>query len=139
MNEPLFEVWVYLAESPLLWLTTTLVAYLIAYRIYQAGGSNPLLNPVAIAVALLIGLLLVTGTSYETYFAGAQFVHFLLGPATVALAVPIYRQRKKLVVLWVPISVALVAGILAAVLSALGIAAAWVPTSAPWCPGRPNP
>lgn len=124
MKEPLFEVWVYLAESPLLWLTMTMVAYLIAYRIYTAGGSNPLLNPVAIAVALLIVLLLITDTSYETYFAGAQFVHFLLGPATVALAVPIYRQRKKLAVLWLPISVALVAGILSAVLSALGVAAA---------------
>jgi predicted murein hydrolase (TIGR00659 family) len=124
MNEaPLFDVWVYLAETPLLWLTLTLVAYVLAFHLYRAAGSNPLVNPVAVAVVLLIGLLLVSGTSYESYFAGAQFVHFLLGPATVSLAIPLYRQRAKLATLWLPILVALVSGIFAAALSAVGIAA----------------
>ena len=45
-----------------------------------------------IAVALLVTVLTVTGTPYQTYFDGAQFVHFLLGPVTVALAVPLYLQ-----------------------------------------------
>jgi predicted murein hydrolase (TIGR00659 family) len=80
-------------------------------------------NPVALAVMILIGLLLASGTSYDSYFAGAQFVHFLLGPATVSLAVPLYRQRAKLAALWLPILVALVCGIFAAALSALAIAA----------------
>ena len=124
MNEPLFQLWVYLAETPLLWLTLTLIAYLAAYRVHRWAGSNPLLNPVAVSVALLIVLLLGTGTRYEDYFEGAQFVHFLLGPATVALAVPLYRQRAKLIALWLPILAALFAGILAASLSAVGIAAA---------------
>lgn len=120
---PLFEVWVYLAASPLLWLTATLVCYSIAHRVYQQAGSSPLLNPVAMAVLLLIAILLVTDTSYQTYFDGAQFVHFLLGPATVSLAIPVYRSRARLHTLWLPVSVALVVGVMTAALTAVGIAA----------------
>ena len=124
MNEPqLVAVWVYLAASPLLWLTLTLVCYLVAVWIYRLGGESPWLNPVAIAVVLLIALLVVTGTPYQTYFDGAQFVHFLLGPATVSLAIPLYRQRQRLRALALPIAVALVAGVLTASLSAVGFAA----------------
>lgn len=62
------------------------------------------------AVGLLIGLLVLTGTSYETYFTGAQFIHFLLGPATVSLAIPLYRQRERLRALAAPILVVLPLG-----------------------------
>jgi predicted murein hydrolase (TIGR00659 family) len=89
------DIWVYLAASPLLHLTLTLVAYSAGYAIYRKVRFNPLFNPVLIAVAAVVTILLVTGTSYGTYFQGAQFVHFLLGPATVALAVPLYRQIER--------------------------------------------
>lgn len=120
---PLFEVWVYLSASPLLWLTATLVCYLAAHRLYLIAGSSPLLNPVALAVGLLIALLVATDTPYRTYFDGAQFVHFLLGPATVSLAIPIYRSRARLRTLWLPVAVAVVTGGLAAALSAVAVAA----------------
>ena len=120
----LFRVWVYLSASPLLWLTLTLVAYGLAYRIYRLGGANPLLNPVATAVLVLVMLLSLTGTPYQTYFDGAQFVHFLLGPATVALAAPLYRQRQKLKALWLHVTAGLFVGLLVAALSAVMIAAA---------------
>lgn len=107
----LAQVWVYLSASPLFGLTMTLVAYGLAYRLYQKAQGNPLLNPVVTAVGLLIVLLLVSGMPYRDYFAGAQFVHFLLGPATVALAVPLYRQLAQLKKLWLPVLVALVAGV----------------------------
>jgi predicted murein hydrolase (TIGR00659 family) len=123
VDRPLFEVWVYLAASPLLWLTATLACYLIALRIYRLGGSSPLLNPVALAVALLIGILVTTDTPYQTYFDGAQFVHFLLGPATVSLAIPLYRSRARLRALWLPIAAALAVGAPTAALSAVGLAA----------------
>ena len=119
----LANIWVYLAASPLLWLTLTLLCYLIALRLYRLAGETPLLNPVAIAVALLIGLLVVTGTPYQTYFDGAQFVHFLLGPATVSLAIPLYRQRERLRAMALPIAAALVAGVLTAALSAIALGA----------------
>jgi predicted murein hydrolase (TIGR00659 family) len=120
-DDALFRLWVYLSTSPLLWLTATLGCYLIAQRIYALGGGHALLNPVALSVGLLIVLLSVTETPYETYFDGAQFVHFLLGPATVSLAIPIYRQRERLRTLWLPISAALSAGVITAAVSAVGL------------------
>jgi len=95
-QQNLNAIWVYLTTTPLLGLTATLIAYGIAYRIYIRFNAKPLLHPVAIAVALLIGLSLSTDTPYSAYFEGAQFTHFLLGPATVALAVPLYQQCAKL-------------------------------------------
>jgi predicted murein hydrolase (TIGR00659 family) len=73
-------------------LTVTLLAWLAALRLQRLCRRHPLANPVLIAVALLASALLAGGVDYRTYFQGAQFVHFLLGPATVALAVPLYRQ-----------------------------------------------
>ncbi|MBK8453396.1 MAG: LrgB family protein [Thiofilum sp.] len=118
------QLWVYLAASPLFGLTLTLVAYGIAYRVYLAARSSPLCNPVAIAVALIIGVLLLTHIPYKDYFAGAQFVHFLLGPATVALAVPLYRQLNKIRQVLLPLVITLVVGGVVGALSALYIAKA---------------
>ena len=86
------DIWVYLSASPLLHLTLTLAAYVAGQRLHRTLGGSPLANPVFIAVLVLLAILLFTGTDYSTYFEGAQFVHFLLGPATVALAIPLYRQ-----------------------------------------------
>ncbi|KEF31846.1 LrgA-associated membrane protein LrgB [Marinobacter nitratireducens] len=123
MNDPgLKDIWVYLAASPLLGLTITLVAYGLAYRLYLRTNSNPLANPVVTSVALLIGLLLLTGTPYEDYFEGGQFVHFLLGPATVALAVPLYQQFSRLRQLWLPVTISLIAGVVIAAGSSIGLA-----------------
>ena len=115
-------LWVYLAASPLLWLTVTLIAYGVAFRIWQAAGTQPWLNPLPISVAIVIVALLVTGTPYETYFEGAQFIHFLLGPTTVALAVPLVDNWPRVRRSAVPIAIALVAGSLTAIVSAVGIA-----------------
>jgi predicted murein hydrolase (TIGR00659 family) len=103
-------------------LTITLVAYGFAHRLYIYANSNPLLNPVVIAVSLLICFLLVTNTSYEAYFEGGQFVHFLLGPATVALAIPLYQQFPKVKKLWLPVSITLVSGVTISALISITIA-----------------
>lgn len=116
------DIWSYLAREPLLWLTATLVAYVIGDALARAAGRRPLVNPVLIAVVLLAGLLLATGTAYATYFEGAKFVHFMLGPATVALAVPLFDNRHRIrAALW-PMSAALLAGSLTAMGSALALA-----------------
>jgi predicted murein hydrolase (TIGR00659 family) len=119
---PVVDTWVYLAASPLLWLALTLVAYLFAFALYRRSGFNPLVNPVAIAICVLLAILLSTHTSYQTYFDGAQFVHFLLGPATVALAVPLYEQWGKLKSHWVALAIALLVGVFVASGSAILIA-----------------
>ena len=118
----LSQIWVYLAATPLLGLTVTLLAYQAAFLIYSKLRLNPLANPVAIAVAMLVALLWFTKTPYQTYFEGAQFVHFLLGPATVALAVPLYANLGTLRRNLVPLAGALVAGSMVAAGSAVGIA-----------------
>lgn len=121
MTPRINELWVYLSASPLLGLTITLLAYQGAFWIYRRSGNHPLANPVLIAVSVLVCFLLSTGTGYETYFAGAQFVHFLLGPATVALAIPLYTQLKRVKAMWLPVLVGLLVGSLSAALSAVAI------------------
>ena len=76
----------------------------------SACGRHPLANPVLIAVTLVSIVVVASGTSFPAYFAGAQFVHFLLGPATVALAVPLVRHLPQVRRALVPMLVALVAG-----------------------------
>lgn len=116
------EIWSYLASGPLVWLTLTLVAYLAGDALSQAFGRAPLANPVLIAVIVLAMLLWVSGTPYPVYFEGAQFVHFLLGPATVSLAIPLWQQGRRLRRAVLPVLAGLVTGSLVAVVSALGIA-----------------
>ena len=89
------QVWVYLSARPLLHLSKTLVAYQFSSFVYRWGRLSPLLNPVLLSLLLIVVILSVTNTSYDTYFDGAQFVHFLLGPATVALAIPLFRQFDR--------------------------------------------
>ena len=115
-------LWVYLSASPLFGLTLTLIAYGIGYRLYSAAKSNPLINPVLIAIAIIITVLTVLHISYQDYFAGGQFIHFLLGPATVGLALPLYKQVAKLKRLGLPISLTLLFGVSLASVSALLIA-----------------
>jgi predicted murein hydrolase (TIGR00659 family) len=73
------------------------------------------------AIALVAVTLLATGTPYRTYFEGAQFVHFLLGPATVALAIPLYRHFAEIKRNAAAIAVSIAAGSLAAIVSALAV------------------
>ncbi len=119
------DIWSYLSRGPLLWLTATLAAYAIGDACFRAAGRKPLANPVLIAVALLGSLLWATDTPYATYFDGAQFVHFLLGPATVALAVPLALNLPRLRRAALPVLAALLAGSATAILTTLAIARAF--------------
>ena len=116
------EIWIYLAQDPLLWLTATLIAYAVGDAPFKAAGKRTYVNPVLIAVVLLASLLWVAGVQYATYFEGAKFVHFMLGPATVALAAPLYANLGKIKASAIPMIGALVAGSVTAIVSALGVA-----------------
>ncbi len=119
------QIWSYLSQGPLLWLTATLVAYGIGDACYRAANRLPLVNPVLIAVVLLGALLWLTATPYATYFEGAQFVHFLLGPATVCLALPLADNLPRLRRALLPVIAALLVGSVTAMASALAIARAF--------------
>jgi predicted murein hydrolase (TIGR00659 family) len=112
------EFFVYLRSSPLTALLATLVAYQAGVLLQRRLGGSALANPVLVAVVVLVALLKITGTRYETYFAGAQFINFLLGPAVVALAVPLYRQLPLIRRAAVPIALIVVAGSLLAIFAA---------------------
>lgn len=118
-------LWVYLSASPLLGLTLTLLAYLAAWQLHRRAGAHPLVNPVLIAVLMLVGVLWLTGIDYATYFDGAQFVHFLLGPATVALAIPLYSQIERLRRMALPLGIALLCGATTAIVVAWAVGAAF--------------
>lgn len=120
----LAHVWVYLETTPLLGLASTLVAWQVAVALSRRLGNAAAASPVLLAISMLAVLLLATGTSYGAYFQGAQYVHFLLGPATVALAVPMHdnwAQIKRSAPALLP---ALLAGSVTAAASAMLVARA---------------
>ncbi|SFG63333.1 LrgB family protein [Neptunomonas qingdaonensis] len=113
------EFWVYFAAKPLFWLIVTLAVFMFATALNKRSGGTPLLHPVLVAMAIIITFLLLTKTSYETYFEGAQFIHFLLGPATVALAVPLFDHFERIKTMWLVLLVACVTGAVSAIVSVL--------------------
>jgi putative effector of murein hydrolase len=121
MNHSLEHLWTPLAATPLLWLVVTLSAYAIGRAIQQACAGSALASPVLIAIAIAAAVVLATGTSYKTYFAGAQFINFLLGPATIALAIPLARSARLLRENLHSIGLALLAGSVTSIVSGVGI------------------
>ena len=117
----LWQSWLH---GDLPWLVLTVGAYLLAVWLYKRSNFYPLLVPVFTAVALVVSVLLATNTPYAQYRAGVQWLTFLIGPATVALGVPLYTQRQRIRALWRPIAVALLVGCVVGLTGAMGIA--WV-------------
>jgi predicted murein hydrolase (TIGR00659 family) len=115
-------LWVYLSSTPLLWLTLTLGVWIGADAVARRAGGHPLVNPVLSSILAIGTVLLLTGTDYTTYFQGAQFVHFLLGPATVAIAVPLARNFELVRRYFWPLLAALLVGSVTAIVSVLLLA-----------------
>jgi predicted murein hydrolase (TIGR00659 family) len=115
------ELWVYLSATPLFGLTATISCYVLAQAAYQRLDQAPWANPVLWTVVALALLLTATGTPYPTYFSGAQFIHFLLGPAVVALAWPLWQRRAELRQRALPLLAAALAGGAVAAGSALAL------------------
>lgn len=113
-----------LATSPLLWLTVTLCVWLASERIAIAAGRHAFANPLLISVIAIATLLRATGTSYATYFAGAQFIQFLIGPAVVAIAVPLFKNWSIVKQNVVPILTALFVGCITAIVASVLMARA---------------
>src|SRR5579859_2294277 len=82
-----------LAEQPVLETGLTVFAFLAATRISRLGGNHPLLNPTLLAIILISLGLEAAHVPYQVYLRGTDAVTFMLGPAVVLLAVPLFRQR----------------------------------------------
>lgn len=108
-------LWVYLSTSPLLWLAGTLLVWLGTTSLAKLSPGNALLNPIMLSIGVIAAVLCLAGIEYDDYFAGAQFIHFLLGPATVALGIPLYEKLALVKSNLIPLIAALVVGSLTAV------------------------
>lgn len=99
----------------------TLLAYLFARR---AAGKypSPLTSPVFLSTVIVIAVLLLLNIPYKKYEPASEIMTYFLGPATVALAVPLYRQRKIISAYAVPALFGLIAGIVSTIISAVFIA-----------------
>lgn len=104
------SLWSYLSATPLMWLTATVLAYFVAESAARRLGYPPWANPVLMSVLLIAPVLWLSGTTYDIYFDGAQFIHFLLGPATIALALPLWDNREMIRRSVLPILCALLVG-----------------------------
>lgn len=100
----------YLQNTPLTWLILTLLSYKIGIIIYEKFNKHTLLQPILSSYVIIISMVLLTNTSFEEYFKGVELIHFLLGPATVALALPLYNNLKHIKRLFIPIMITLVVG-----------------------------
>ena len=115
------DLWMHFQTSPLVWIIVTILAFMFASWVNRLAGRTPLLHPVVVGLLLIIGVLKLTDTSYDTYKEGAQFISFLLGPAVVALAVPLYDNLARVRSMLVPLLVACTVGALIAALTAIAV------------------
>ena len=114
--------WEALIHHPLFGVAITLAVFQLAYAAYEKTRWV-FLQPVLVSMTLIVGILLLCGIDYDEYRISAQWLTLLLGPATVALAVPLYLNLRRIRELFGPIVITLlVAGVFA---TALGMALAW--------------
>ena len=99
----------------------TLLAWEVALVLNKLARGHVLANPMLLCILMLVALLLLTGTPYRAYFEGGQYVQFLLGPATVALAVPMHANLARIRRAAPAIVPALLAGSVVASLSAMAM------------------
>lgn len=109
----------------LLSLTGTIGLYLAVEKLYIKLGRSPLVHPVLISIFGLMGILSLLGWQYEAYQSDTAFIHFLLGPATVALAVPLYEQTELIKRMLWPLLISCVVGAMVAAASAVIFSALW--------------
>jgi predicted murein hydrolase (TIGR00659 family) len=108
--------------NPLLGLLLTLVVFYGSQKLYHKLNEIPLLHPVLVSIVIIIGTLMIFDIDYVEYMQGGQLVHFFLGPATVALAWPLYQHIDSIKRLWFPILVSVSLGILVGATSAIYLA-----------------
>lgn len=112
----------FLSQLPLFSLVLTVGAYQIGL-LCQRKWKTPLCNPLLIGVALVVSVVLVTGFSVETYQTEMKIFSWLITPATVALAVPLYRQMQTLKKNLPAILAGVAAGAVTALASVFGLCA----------------
>lgn len=111
-----------LAQNSVFGVAVTLLVYEIGRWAQRRCGGWPLANPVLIAIVLLVVGLELCGIPYDTYLKGGGLIQFLLGPATVALALPVYANAPRILGAAAGIAAGVAVGATVACASAVGIA-----------------
>lgn len=111
----------YVTSTPLTWLLITMSAYKIGIIVYEKSGKHSLLQPIVVAYVIMLPILIVADIPYKEYLSAVGMLHFCLGPATVALALPLYKNLKLIHAYFFPILITLVVGATFTIISALGI------------------
>lgn len=113
-----------LLNSPLFVLTLSVAGFQLGNLLYRRLNEFPLLHPTITGAAMVAALLLQLDIDYSIYWQGNQLLIFCLGPATVALAVPLYQQLHLIRKMALPILLTCCSGAIFAALSAVAIG--WV-------------
>ena len=108
-------------DQPLLWLVVTLLAYRLGLWLRGRTGAHPLAQPVLVAIVVVGALVVLLDVDYASYADDTAVITFVLGPATVALAVPLHRQLARLRGFVLPLLTAVVAGAVVSVAAAVGL------------------
>jgi predicted murein hydrolase (TIGR00659 family) len=125
MTLQLAQAWHGLVGSPLFGITLTLAGYSLARTLWRRSRRASPLNPVLISIVIVAAMLLSLHVRYQDYLNGGQYISFLLGPATVALALPLHRQARHIRQAALPILVCLAVGAVCAVLVAVVVTKAF--------------
>jgi putative effector of murein hydrolase len=116
-----------LAQNPVFGVAITLLAYEMGRWVQHRSGGWPLANPVLIAIVLIVAGLELCDISYDTYLKGGGLIQFMLGPATVALALPIYANAARIRGAAAGIAAGVAVGATVACASAVGMPGHWAP------------
>lgn len=110
------------AHGAIVWLPCTILLFVGSTALNRRLGKSPLINPTLLTIVTIAAILIGTGVPYKAYFDDVAILHYLLGTAVVALALPLYRNIRRLQGQCIRIGTALFAGSLASVLVGLWIA-----------------
>lgn len=115
-----------LLHMPLLWAMLTIAAFTVGQHVYRLLGNTAFLPPILTGIILVSVVLEVTGISFDTYMEGGQYLHLMLGPVVVMLAVPLYQFIHVMKKEWLRISLAITLGSGTTVAVAVAMAHFWI-------------
>ena len=115
-----------LLHMPLFWAILTIAAFTVGQYVYRLLGNTAFLPPILTGIILVSVVLEVTGTSFDTYMEGGQYLHLMLGPVVVMLAVPLYQFIHVMKKEWLRISLAISLGSGTTVAVAVAMAHFWI-------------
>ncbi len=115
-----------LLHMPLFWAMLTIAAFTVGQYVYRLLGNTAFLPPILTGIILVSVVLEVTGISFDTYMEGGQYLHLMLGPVVVMLAVPLYQFIHVMKKEWLRISLAITLGSGTTVAVAVAMAHFWI-------------